>query len=86
MLMSWIIMTWPEKVAATLFDDEDVRLGAREVTNPLADSLGHGVLLGKWVAPARLLSDPEYVRWVPSLAALPAYEMDSEALFLPPVE
>lgn len=56
-------------------------LGSQEINNLLANNLGYGTLLGKWVAPARLLNDPEYVRWVDTLGTLPIHVMDSETLF-----
>lgn len=37
-----------------------------------------------WVSPARLLNDPDYQRWVPTLGLLPIHVLDSETLF-PPV-
>lgn len=84
-VLAWIVMTTPEKNAATLLDDEEAMLGAREIDNALANNLGHGTLLGKWVAPARLLlNDPDYSRWVPSLGALPIHVMDSDTIFAPP--
>lgn len=83
-VQAWIVMTDEENTAAMLLDDDEVMLGARQVGNPLANNLGYGVLVGKWVAPARLLNDVEYQRWVPSLGELPIYVMDSDTLF-PPV-
>lgn len=86
-VQAWIVMTTSEKNAATALDDEEAMLGAREVENTLANNLGYGTLVGQWVAPARLLNDPLYVRWVPTLGALPIHVMDSDTLFLPaPVE
>lgn len=82
-VQAWIVMTTAQKNAATLLDDDDARLGARAVDNPLSDNLGFGTLLGKWVAPARLLNDPDYVRWVPTLGALPIHVMDSDTIFIP---
>lgn len=83
-VQAWILMTASEKDAATLLDDHNAMLGAREVTNLLANNLGYGVLVGKWVAPARLLNDPDYIRWVPTLGLLPIHVLDSETIFPPP--
>lgn len=83
-VQAWIVMTTAEKDAATLLDDQDAMLGAVEITNALANNLGYGTLVGEWVAPARLLNDPDYVRWVPTLGLLPIHVMDSETLFPPP--
>lgn len=79
-----IIMTTAEKEAAELLDNTEQRLGPRQVDNPLANALGEGTLVGKWVSPARLLNDPEYVRWVPEMEGYPIRVFDSETLFLPP--
>lgn len=85
-VQAWIVMTTAQKDAATLLDDEDAMLGAREVENALANNLGYGTLLGEWVAPARLLNDPDYARWVASLGELPIHVMDSDTLFPPVVD
>lgn len=86
-VQAFIIMTQQERDDATALDDNNARLGARQVDNPLANNLGLGTLVGKWVAPARLLNDPEYTRWVPTLGGLPISVMDSDTLFIPvPVE
>jgi hypothetical protein len=82
-VQAWIIMTEAQKVAATLLDDEEAMLGARAIVNPLADNLGYGALVGKWVAPARLLNDADYARWVPTLGGLDIRTMDSDTLFAP---
>jgi hypothetical protein len=85
-VQAWIVMNTTEKNAATLLDDEEAMLGAREIDNPLANNLGYGTLVGQWVAPARLLNDPAYSRWVPTLGALPIHVMDSDTLFVPTEE
>lgn len=83
-VQAWIALTPAQKTAAVALDDEDAALGPRPVDNSLANNLGYGALLGQWVAPARLLNDPDYSRWVPSLGSLPIYVMDSDTLFSPP--
>lgn len=83
-VQAFIVMTTAEKNAASALDDDEVALGARQVTNALANNLGYGTLVGNWVSPARLLNDPDYARWVPSLGTLPIHVMDSETLFVPP--
>lgn len=85
-VLAYIVMTTSEKDAATLLDDEEAILAAREIDNPLADNLGYGVLLGKWVAPARLLNDELYVRWVQTLGLLPIHILDTDVIFIPPPE
>lgn len=83
-VLAFIVMTQQQRDDATLLDNEDSMLGARQMDNPLANNLGLGTLVGQWVAPARLLNDPEYVRWVPTLGVLPISVMDSDTIFLPP--
>jgi len=80
-VQAWIVMTPAEKDTATELDNDDSRLGAREIVNTLANNLGLGTLVGKWVAPARLLNDPDYVRYVALLGSLPIHVMDSDTLF-----
>lgn len=82
-VQAWIVMTTAEKNAATILDDEEAMLGARQIDNPLANNLGYGALVDKWVAPARLLNDINYARWVPTLGLLPIHVMDSDTLFIP---
>lgn len=83
-VQAWIVMAPAQKDAAALLDDEDAMIGAREIDNALANNLGFGTFVGKWVVGARLLNDPDYSRWVPSLGGLPIHVMDSETLFVPP--
>lgn len=85
-VQAFIVMTTTEKNAATLLDDEDAMLGARQIDNALANNLGFGTLVGQWVAPARLLNDSDYSRWVPTLGTLPIHVMDSDTLFIPAAE
>lgn len=83
-VQAWVVMTPAEKNAAITLDDGSAALGPLEVTNPLSNNLGYGTLVGMWVAPARLLNDPDYSRWVPTLGELPIHVMDSDTLFPPP--
>lgn len=89
-VQAWIIMTQAQRDTAEALDDVNAELGAQEIQNSLADNLGFktvlgvSTLIGLWVSPARLLNDPAYVRWVPSLGALPIEVMDSDTLFNPP--
>jgi hypothetical protein len=85
-VQAWIIMTQTQRDDATALDDDDAMLGARQIDNALSNNLGQGTLVGKWVAPARLLNDPDYSRWVPTLGTLPIAVMDSDTLFVPPPE
>lgn len=83
-VLAFIVMTQAQRDDAELLNDMDAGLGARQIDNPLADNLGYGTLLNLWVSPARLLNDPDYVRWVPTLGTYPIHVMDSETLFVPP--
>lgn len=83
-VQAWIVMTPAEKNAAVALDGDGVALGPLEITNALADNLGYGTMVGMWVAPARLLNDPDYTRWVATLGEMPIHVMDSDTLFPPP--
>lgn len=80
---AFIVMTQTERDVATALDGGGIGLGARQIDNPLSNNLGYGTLVGMWVAPARLLNDPDYARWVPTLGTLPIHVMDSDTLFVP---
>jgi hypothetical protein len=82
-VQAWIIMTPQQQSDATLLDDENQMIGGREIDNSLANNLGEGTLVGKFVVGARILNDPDYVRWVSSLGSLPIRAMDSDVLFVP---
>lgn len=84
-VLAWIIMDQAQRDAAVALDDEEARLGAMQVDNPLANNIGQGTMVGKWVSPARLLNDPLYERWLPTLGTYPIAVMDGDTLFIPPV-
>uniref|UniRef100_UPI0030187FB0 hypothetical protein n=1 Tax=Kaistia sp. MMO-174 TaxID=3081256 RepID=UPI0030187FB0 len=73
-----ILMTNTQKNSAVLLDYPGVSLGPRQIDNTLANSLGEGTLVGKWVSPARLLNDPDYAVWVPFFDGYPIRVFDSE--------
>lgn len=81
--MPFIVMTPTEKNDAVALDGGGIALGPREINNALANNLGRGTLVGHWVAPARLLNDPDYARWVPTLKLLPIHVIGSDVLFAP---
>jgi len=67
--------------------------GAGINTNPDADGFGVGdpiTLVGQYVAPVRIVNDPEYQREVPEMVAflltLPSAILEVETIFLPPPE
>lgn len=79
--MAFILMNPSQRDSGEALNGDGIALGARAVNNPLADTLGHGNLVGAWACPARLLDDPEYARWQPLLGACPVYILDSDMLF-----
>lgn len=84
-VQAWIVMTTAQQSDAATLDGNGIEIGGRQIDNALANNLGYGTLVGQWVVGARLLNDPDYERWVPSLGALPIYVMDSDTLFVPEV-
>lgn len=85
-VQAWIVMDSQQRDDATALDGNGVALGAQQIENALANNLGYGTIVGMWVAPARLLNDPDYVRWVPTLGTLPIHVMDSATLFIPVID
>ena len=92
-VQAWIITTSAQRDDAEALNGPDAMVEGREINNTMANSLGEGVLVGKFVLPARLLNDPSYQRWAEAstdfpdgMGVLPIRTMDSEVLFLPPPE
>lgn len=85
-VLAEIVMTTAQRNAAEALNDVVAALGSRQIDNPLANNLGHGTLVGMWIAPARLLNDPMYSRWYATLGTLPIYILDSDILFIPDPE
>lgn len=85
-VMAFIILTPQQAEDSTELNGGDYNVAPMEITNTLADNLGHGTLVGQFVLPARLLNDPGYAPWVPSLGSLPIHVLDSETIFLPQPE
>jgi len=89
-VQAWILMTQAQRDAATALDNSTTGLGARQIENTLADNLGVKesldltTIVGMWVATARVLTDPAYVRYVPTLGSLPIRTMENTTLFNPP--
>ena len=82
-VQAYIIITPIQNTTSVLLNDEDAALDPQEIANPLANSLGLGTLVGKFVVPARLLNDAAYARWVSSLGSLPISVFDTDTIFLP---
>ncbi len=87
---AFIILTETEAAAAVDLNPEEgvekVSVWPRVIDNPTANNLGEGVLVGKFVLPARILNNLEYSAWHPTLSVLPIRTMDSDVLFLPDPE
>lgn len=82
-VQAMILMTTEQNNAAKALDNEDRRLGGRQINNPLANSLGLGALVGLWIAPARLLNNQDYAEYIAAVEGCPIHVFDSEVLFLP---
>lgn len=78
-----VICTTEELEALALLDDETSEIGGRQIDSPLANNLGEGTMVGKWVVSAHALIDPVYVRYYDLLSVLPVRVVDSEILFIP---
>lgn len=78
-VQTFIIMTAADKTAAQAINDDNAAVMPRLVDNTLAPS----DIAGKWVAPARILNDPAYSRWVASLSVLPRQILDADMIFAP---
>lgn len=84
--IAWLLMDDNEKDDAVALNGEGVGVNPRLIDNPLADNQEFGDIVGLWVMPARLLVDPDYERWYDLCSEFPIRTMDSDILFLPPVE
>lgn len=84
---AWLIFTSEQNDDVLVINatSPNAQVVPRVIDNPLANNLGEGTLLGKYVAPARLLNDPEYTAFVAVCSPLPIRAMDSDVLFLPDV-
>lgn len=80
-VQAWIVMDSTQKTAAVALNDDEIQVRPPEIANALANNLGYGTLVGQFVVGARILNDPDYVRWVPTLGSLPIHVMDSDTLF-----
>lgn len=87
-VQAWLLMTSEEKddVIALNNPNSDHSVIPRIIDNPLANNLGEGILVGKYVAPARLLNDPDYSDFYELCSTFPIRTMDSDVLFIPYVE
>lgn len=80
---AFLIFDDAQRQAAEALNDAEILVLPREINNSLANQLGEGTLVGKFVVGARLLNDPDYARWSEMCSTLPIRTMDSDVLFLP---
>lgn len=98
---NYFILTSAQRNAAMAFNDPAASIDPRGVDaatpgsginlNENADGVNAGapvVLSGKYVAPVRIINDPEYIAHVPDMIAylsdLPWALLENETIFLPP--
>ena len=84
-VQAWLLFTPGDAAAAEALNDDNEMVIPRLVDNPLANNLGSGAIQtnGARVAPARILNNPDYARFVAVCGGLPIHVMDSDTLFLP---
>lgn len=82
-VQAFIVLTSAQATAAQVLNNDDYAVAPQAIANILANNLGYGTLVGGYVLPARILNDPGYADWVPSLGSLPIHVMDSDTLFPP---
>ena len=85
-VMAMIILTEEQRNDALALNAANVPFGMdpRLIDNPIANALGHGTLVGRYIVAARCLNDVNLQAWWPMLTGLPIYVLDGETLFLPP--
>jgi len=101
---NWVVLTSAQLThAQTLDDDENYQIGTRAVDNanpgiglninPDADGYDPGdpiTLVGNYVAPKRMVDDPDCITYAPDLATylltLPWAMLESETIFAPVIE
>lgn len=98
---NYFVLTAEQCITAHTFDSPDAAIGERAVDsaspgsgvniNDLATGFNVGdpiTLVGKFVAPVRIVNDPAYLFYVPDmvtyLLTLPAALLENETIFLPP--
>lgn len=85
---AWLLFDATQKAGVEALNASNpVHVIPRAINNTMADQLSDapGTLTGShFVAPARLLNDPDYVGFVSLCETLPIYTWDSDVLFLPP--
>lgn len=82
-IQTFIILTAAQRDAAKTLNRADYAVEPVLIDNAAANALGLGTLVGLYVLPARLLTDPNYTVWASLLSGLPASVMDGASLFNP---
>ena len=102
-IQNWAIITPEQRTALMAFNGEDVAVNPRAIDNaapgiglninPDATGVAPGAvvtLAGKYVAPKRIVDDPQYVAYAPGMVALlltlPWAMLEAETIFAPVVE
>lgn len=100
---NWAIITPEQRIALMAFNNADVAVAPRAVDNaapgvglnlnPDATGVAAGevvTLVGRYVAPKRIIDDPQYTIYAPGMIAmlltLPWAMLESETIFAPVVE
>lgn len=83
-VQAYIVLDAGQDTAAQALNTPDYQVQGQAIVNTLANNLGYGTLVGLYVIPARVLNDPNYGAWVPTLGSLPIHVLDSDTLFNPP--
>lgn len=101
MIQNYFVLSASERTAAMAFNGEEVAIDPRLIdsatpgsginTNQDADGFDVGdavPLIGNFVAPVRIVNDPEYLSLVPDMVAyllgMPSAALEDETIFLPP--
>lgn len=101
MMQNYFVLTSSQRTAVMAFNGEEVAIDPRAIdsatpgsginTNQDADGFGVGdavALTGKFVAPVRIVNDPDYLSLAPAMVAylldVPSSALEDETIFLPP--
>lgn len=100
---NWAIITPDQRTALVAFNGEDVAINPRAIDNaapgiglninPDATGISPGAvvtLAGNFVAPKRIVDDPQYATYAPGMVALlltlPWAMLEAETIFAPAVD
>lgn len=82
-VMAIFVLTESQRAAVMALNTNTFKVDPRLIDNPLANNLGYGVLVGKYMLPARIINDPNMTQWYDMLGSLPIYTFDMDVLFVP---